>query len=269
MCGAHERLSSILRTPPIAHPVQELSDNVWATKIDPAAARVEYGELVIKVKAVAKAVFENKYTNAFLRAVPGMSEWALLGKAWWHTTEELDDGRLKYDIVLFDAPSTGHGLDLLRVPKVITEIVPPGILRRDAEAAWAMFQDPKRSGVIVVTLAEELPTTESIELSRALREELNMPIQRLVINAMHEPLFSAEEREALLADADLLDVTKPRSDAGIAALSVAARRAAREELQARCVERLERELNLDTAILPFLLDGAGTPEGVRRLAELL
>jgi anion-transporting ArsA/GET3 family ATPase len=45
--------------------------------------------------------------------------------------------------VILDAPATGHGLDMLRVPKVILDVVPPGLLRRDAERAWALFQDPK------------------------------------------------------------------------------------------------------------------------------
>jgi hypothetical protein len=164
MCGAHERLSSILGTPPIGHDLQLL----WATKVDPDRAMEEYGELVIKVRAVAGMVFDNKYTQGFFRAVPGLHDWAMLGKAWYHSTETRDDGSPRFDIVLFDAPSTGHGLDMLRVPKVILDIVPPGVLRRDAEAAWAMFRDPERSGVVVVSLPEDMPTTETLELLGAL-----------------------------------------------------------------------------------------------------
>jgi anion-transporting ArsA/GET3 family ATPase len=269
MSGAHERLSSILGTAPIGHDVSRVAERIWATKISPERAMEEYGELVIGVKTIARAVFDNRYTNAFFRAVPGLFDWAMLGKAWWHTTEEDDKGRTKYDIVLFDAPSTGHGLDMLRVPKVILDIVPPGVLRKDAEAAWEMFRDPVRSGAVVVTLAEEMPTTETIELVTALRGELGLPVHRLVVNAMMEPLFVAEERESLVRDEELLDVRLTRDDPAERALSVAARRAARERLQARCRQRLERELGLDTMTLPFLLDGAGTPEGARRLAKLL
>lgn len=269
MCGPHERLSSILGTAPIGHPVQWLSDNVWATKIEPDRAQVEYGELVLKVKSVARAVFDNRYTTSFLRAVPGLTDWALLGKAWWHTTETLEDGSLKYDVVMFDAPSTGHGLDLLRVPRVICEIVPPGVLRRDAERAWAMFQDPAQSGVLLVTLPEELPVTETIELYTALATDLKLPVPRLIVNAVHEPIFSSDEREALMADEALLDVMVDRPDPSEAVLSAAARRATREHSEARAVARLTSELQLKTIVLPFLLDGAGTPEGARRLAARL
>jgi anion-transporting ArsA/GET3 family ATPase len=269
MCGAHERLSSILGTPPIGHEIQELADGVWATNIDAERAMEEYGHIVLKVKTVAKAVFQNKYTSSFFRAVPGLHDWAMLGKAWYHTTEQREDGQPRFDVVLFDAPSTGHGLDMLRVPKVILDIVPPGVLRRDAELAWELFRDPARSGVVVVTLPEEMPTTETIELVRTLRNELSLPVHRLIINAMHEPLFSPAERKALLEDPELLDVAHTLVDRGDRALAVAAHRAAREALEARCVQRLDNELGIHRTILPYLLDGAGTSEGTRQLAALL
>ncbi len=269
MCGAHERLSSILGTPPIGHDIQRLADGVWATNIDAERAMEEYGHIVLKVKAVSKAVFQNKYTGAFFRAVPGLHDWSMLGKAWYHTTEKRDDGQHRFDVVLFDTPATGHGLDMLRVPKVILDIVPPGVLRHDAERAWELFRDPIRSGVVVVTLPEEMPTTETIELVSTLRNELSVPVQRLIINAMHEPLFSPAERKALLADGELLDVDRQLTDPGDRALAVAAHRAARESLQARCVQRLDEELGVHRTILPYLLDGAGSPEGTRQLAALL
>jgi anion-transporting ArsA/GET3 family ATPase len=269
MCGAHERLSAIMGSPPIGHDIVEIADGVWATKISAERAMEEYGQLVIKMKALARAVFDNRYTNAFFRAVPGLHDWAMLGKAWYHTTETLPDGRNRFDVVLFDAPSTGHGLDMLRVPKVILDIVPPGVLRRDAEAAWEMFRDPVRSGVVVVSLPEEMPVTETIELVKTLRNELSLPVLRLVVNAVHEPLFSPVEREVLLGDQELLDIAAKLTKPGDRALAVAARRAAREALQARCVQRLDEELGIHRILLPYLLDGAGTWEGTRQLAALL
>ena len=72
----------------------------------------------------------------------------MLGKAWWHTTEKLPDGSFKYDVVLLDAPATGHGLDMLRVPQVILEVVPPGLLRRDAERAMAEIWASREEAMI-------------------------------------------------------------------------------------------------------------------------
>ncbi|MBM4373849.1 MAG: ArsA family ATPase [Deltaproteobacteria bacterium] len=268
MCGAHERLSAMLERQPVGHEVVSVGTNLWATRIDPERAMEEYGELVIRVRALARLVFENRYTHGFFRAAPGLHDWAMLGKAWWHTTEEID-GRPKYDVVLFDAPATGHGLDMLRVPKVILDVVPPGVLRRDAERAWELFHDPERAGVVLVSLPEELPVTESIELASALRDELALPLERVVVNALLPALFAPAERTALTSDEALFELARRGEDldASEAALSAAIRRAAREELQSRSVERLERSLATPTTRLPFLLGTAGTPAGIRELAR--
>jgi anion-transporting ArsA/GET3 family ATPase len=109
----------------------ECLPGVSAVNIHPGLALAEYGELVLKVKTISNAVFGNEYIKAFLRAVPGLQEWAMLGKAWFHTTEQGPDGRNRFDVVIFDAPATGHGLDMLRVPNIILEVAPPGVLRRD------------------------------------------------------------------------------------------------------------------------------------------
>src|SRR5262245_37953248 len=194
MCNAKERLSAILGTRPIGHDIAEYAPNVFAVNIVPERALEEIGAMVIKSETLARLVFDNKYVKAFFRAVPGLFEWSMLGKAWFHTTEKLKGDKWRYDVVLFDAPATGHGLDMLRVPKVILEVVPPGALRRDADAAWAMFRDPKQSGVVVVTLPEEMPASETIELISAIRGELSLPVLQTVINGVLSQLFTAPER---------------------------------------------------------------------------
>ncbi|EYF03621.1 ArsA family ATPase [Chondromyces apiculatus] len=271
MCNTKERLSAILGSPPIGDEIMQVSERVWAVNISPDKALREYGEMVLKVKAVAHAVFDNKYTKTFFRAVPGLSEWAMLGKAWFHTTETLPDGSFRYDVVILDAPATGHGMEMLRVPRIILDVAPAGALRRDAEAAWEMFRDPARAGVVVVTLPEELPATESVELTTAIRSDLGLPVHRLVINAAMAPLFSAAERERLLGDARLLDIEAPLLNTGTPrlALVAGARRAMREAVQHETLERLRHAIDLPMVTLPFLLDEASTPAGTRRLAKRL
>jgi anion-transporting ArsA/GET3 family ATPase len=271
MCHTKERLSAILGTRPIGPEIMPVAEDVWAVNMSPELALYEYGEMVLKVGALAKAVFDNRYTKTFFRATPGLYEWAMLGKAWFHTTETRQDGSNRYDVVILDAPATGHGLDMLRVPKVILDVVPPGVLRRDAEAAWQMFRDPAQSGVVVVTLPEEMPTTETIELCGDIRGELGLPVLGLAINGVLDPLFSPEEREALLADPSLLDISAPGDTAGtsVSAVVAGARRAVREKVQAESLARLARSIDLPAVKLPFLFDEASTVQGTRILAERL
>jgi hypothetical protein len=190
--------------------------------LEPQAALKEYGQLLIKPRLARQALFENRYMQGFLAAVPGLPEWAVLGKAWYHTTET-EAGAPRFDTVIFDAPATGHGYEMLRLPRVITEVAPKGLLRRDAELAWELLGDPARSAIVVVTLPEELPTNETLSLCERITGELALPVGVLIQNRVIEPLFSPAEREALAA---LVDIEA--GSAGERALGAAAARAIRE-----------------------------------------
>jgi anion-transporting ArsA/GET3 family ATPase len=261
MCNAKERLSTMLGAPPIGPEIARVADNVWAVNMRPDRALEEYGTLVLHSRALYRALFDNRYVRAFLRAVPGMQEWSMLGKAWWHTTEKLVDGSHKYDVVLLDAPATGHGLDMLRVPQVILDVVPPGLLRRDAERAMALLQDPQTCAVVLVTLPEEMPTTETIELTRALTQ-MGLPVRRVVVNCVLPPLFSRDERAALEAVPSFA-VNTPAE----AAIATGRDRATRERVQAESLDRLSRELALQPSFLPLLMEDAARPDAIRHLAR--
>ena len=162
-------------------------------------------------------------------------------------------------MVLLDAPATGHALDMLQVPKVIVDVAPSGRLRRDAESAWTMLSDPEQSGVVVVTLPEELPASETLELERKLRVSFGLPVAGLVINGCTRPLFSSAEAASLATRVDLL---QPSLTIGLAQL--AARRAVRERVQADNLRRLEA-LNLPRVLLPVHAD---PPVGESRVQAL-
>jgi anion-transporting ArsA/GET3 family ATPase len=258
MCNAKERVSTMLGCAPIGPHIVPAGTQIWAVNIEPEKAFAEYGRMVLKIPGLYRAVFENRYVRSFLPAVPGLAEWAILGKAWFHTTETDPSGRRRFDLVLLDAPATGHGLDMLRVPKVIIEVVPPGVLRRDAERAWTLFQNPLSTSVLVVTVPEELPTTETLELVAVIRNELNMPLGALVINNMVTQLFSHTERDRLRG----VDAALEPGPVG-----AAVRRAEQERLQQESLERLREARDLPRIVLPRLRQDAATPSAIGLLAE--
>jgi len=261
VCGAKERLSALLGAAPLGSSITELSHNIWGVRLVSEVALREYGAMKLKNRVLVDAIFDSKYVAGFLSGTPGLKEWSLLGKAWYHSTETDADGRARFDVVLFDAPATGHGLDMLRVPKVIVEIAPPGVLRSDAERAWEMFRDPARSGVVVVTLPEEMPTNESLELCAALRSELTLPIAELVVNALLPRLFSSADGNALEQLGAVSGLTPAH-----AVLDSGVRRAGRERIQEESLARL-RQIGVPLRRLELLLDGAATPQAVEQLAR--
>jgi anion-transporting ArsA/GET3 family ATPase len=153
----------------------------------------EYGVMLLKYEPLYRAVFENKAMRSFLGAFPGLDYWTMLGKAWWHTTE-MQDGRPKYDLVILDAPASGHALAMLRIPDAVASAMPKGPLARDALLARALLSDPQRTSAVVVTLPEELPARETVTLARELRG-LRIPLGPLVVNAM-PPVEAADANVA-------------------------------------------------------------------------
>lgn len=265
MCQEKERLSRLLGAEPVGPKVSPVGPRIDAVNMTPEAALEEYGMMVLKIRAVYRAIFENRMVKAFLRAVPGMDEWSMLGKAWYHTTEEIG-GRPRWDLVILDAPATGHGLDLLRVPKVLLDVAPPSPLRREAEKCWDLMHDPVRSEVLLVTLPEDMPVTETIELYRKLADELRFPIERIVANAVVAPLFGADESEVILQASGAGGL-----DPDIEPLLSAARtRVLRASLEAQHLGRLREALPLQVATLPFLYTpglGRAAVEGLSQVLE--
>jgi anion-transporting ArsA/GET3 family ATPase len=253
--GVKEGVSSLLGQPPLGSDITELAPRIFGVALSPGPAIREYGQMKLRSRVLAGAIFENRFVQSFFAGAPGLKEWAVLGKAWYHSTETTPDGGPRFDTVLFDAPSTGHGLEMLRVPKVILDLAPPGILRTDAERAWQMFQNPARAGAVVVTLPEELPVNETEELVQALRGELDLPIAALVVNGIRPEIFRTEDRARLSSLVPQL----PFGEApGERALAAGVRRAERERSQAENRARL-RALSLAEIELPWMLGGAATP----------
>lgn len=252
MSQARERMSSMLESQFITSEVAQILPNIDAVNLDPEACLDEYGMMILKVRALYKAVMDNRAVKGFLRAVPGMDAWSMLGKTLYHVKQQ-ENGRPVYDLVLLDAPATGHGLQMLRVPQVITKVAPIGLLRREAEEGLAIMRDPRQSGMVVVTLAEEMPTTETEELIPRLTQELHLPLAKLVINQVLTPLFKtgvepARAAAEVLARASALE--------GVARVGLS--RARREALQRTMIERLAK-LPGSKVMLPAL-----TVEQVRR-----
>jgi len=187
----------------------------------------------------------------------------MLGKAFYHACPP--KGEPDYDLVIVDAPATGHALDMLRVPFVIESVAPPGMLRRDAARAAGMFRDPERAGAVLVTLPEYMPTSETIDLSNALTNELKIPVLHLVINRVLSVLFAEKERPVL----ESLP-SEVAEDSDIRGLALAGkRRALRETVQARAVQRVCNHVDAPCSELPYYKGLESDTSAIEALSEAI
>jgi anion-transporting ArsA/GET3 family ATPase len=185
--NANDRFGNYFDKPTVGTEVSQLAQNLFAVNATPASALEEYGLMILRWKSVYEMVFENRVTKAFLRAIPGLDDYALLGKCWYHTTEE-KRGRPVWDTVVFDMPASGHASSMLRVPWVIADTVPEGPLTRDARTVKELLTDGERTAAVLVTLAEEMPVNEAMELETKLTA-LGIVPQHVVANQVFPDHF--------------------------------------------------------------------------------
>ncbi len=191
--NAQERVAPLLGGRPSGPVTREVLPGLFTVNVTPRDAMREYGTMVLRFRSIYDAVFENRVVRYVLRAIPSLAELVMLGKILYEVRVE-DRGRRRWDLVIIDAPATGHAVQLLRVPAVLLDTVPPGPLRRDAQWMQDLLVDPSVTSLCLVTLPEEMPVNEAIELDATVRETLHIPRGALIVNAMPEVRFSAEER---------------------------------------------------------------------------
>jgi len=259
-----DRLGRLYGKDPIGPTVASLAPNIDAVNMTPESALLEYGVLTLRSELVARALLENRAMKGFLSAVPGLDAYALLGKAWWHTTEQLG-GRARYDLVILDGPASGHAALMLRIPGAILTAMPKGPLSRDARAIDELLHDPARAALLVVTLPEELPGREAGELVSTARDDLHLPLGPLVVNAVPSDDASAP------ALAPVLDRRPNGTDdpALRATLRLAATARAHRRLAAETIAALTRDLGLPVLPLPRLPTVDVGPSGLATLAARL
>jgi anion-transporting ArsA/GET3 family ATPase len=260
-----ERLSTLFGVGPVGADLVRVRDRLWAVNMTPQAALREYGAMVLRSEFIARQVLENKVSRAFLHAIPGLEDYSMLGKVWFHTTEEVEGGRPKWDQVILDGPATGHLITMLQIPQAILEAIPEGPMTRPAQASLELLRDPARTAMSIVTLAEDLPSNEAIELSKKATEKIGVTLGPLIVNALYPPRFvsgvSARALQALPEDV---------GDAALQPLVTSARTAQRRrELNDKYLERLRRELPVPQAHLPYLFTSEFGPKAVEDLATRL
>ncbi|HUJ29194.1 MAG TPA: ArsA-related P-loop ATPase, partial [Myxococcales bacterium] len=161
---AKERVSEFFGKPPSGTRIRELLPNLYSVHVRPREAMHEYALMTLKFETLYKIAFENAAARYFLAAAPSLAEIVMLGKVAYHASKETERGKLRWDLVILDAPATGHGLTFLSVPEVFLRLVQEGPLARDMHNMQSLLADPQRCGICVVTLPEEMPANEAIDL---------------------------------------------------------------------------------------------------------
>lgn len=266
--GRHFQLGAVLGQPgpDPGYGGVELGDGLWAMRMEPYAALAEYLRLQLRIPGLVTRLLDQPAFHALLDAAPGWRELITLGKVW-HLEQARDaKGNPVWDLLIVDAPATGHGLTFLDVPSVVVSAVRAGPLHRHVVEVEAMVRDPERTVLLPVTLPEELPVRETIELVTRAKDEIGIDVDRLVVNAS----LLGEELDDDPELASRIEALAHTSDLPTEAIAHAVRQLGeRTGLHREAERELTKALALPTVRLPALVEDATGPTALGRLAEPL
>ena len=168
---------------------QKVASNLWHMAMDTEASLREYLHLQLHLPTVSRLGPLAKVFDFVSTAAPGVREILTVGKIGWEVRER------HYDLVVVDAPATGHIVGQLTAPQAINDLVRVGQVREQTGWLADLLADPATTGLVIVTTPEEMPVNETIELVRKVRSQTDIDVAAIVVNRVLPELFSGADEE--------------------------------------------------------------------------
>lgn len=175
-----ERVAALFGLKGRSYAPRQCSSNLYTLSITPEEAIEDYVMLRIKVRALYKLVFRNRIMGPFINAVPGLHDLVHLGKIF-HLEASQKRGRSEWDLIVFDAPATGHGLTMLSSPKTMMAMTRSGAFYDNAAIVEQLFSDVKKTQLVLVANSDEMVINETLDLYEQL-DEMQSQVKAIVLN---------------------------------------------------------------------------------------
>jgi anion-transporting ArsA/GET3 family ATPase len=262
--GGQETASRVFRRAEIGFHEVEVAENLWSISIDPDQSLREYLLQQLKVRAMRDMLVRSRAFNYLAAATPGLRELVTIGKIW-----ELaqTNRRVKkadaYDLVIVDAPATGHGIGFLQTPRTFAGIARVGPIHSQAREIDRYITDHATTGVAIVSLPEEMPVNETSSLEESLTGEIGMEVDRVYMNALYPERFSSREAS------ELEDVLERAGGPARAAVRAALSEHRRSRSQREQLQRLKEAVTSPVKTLPFIFKPQLDVPSLERLSGAL
>jgi anion-transporting ArsA/GET3 family ATPase len=249
----------------------QLQEQLWSISIDPDRALLEWLQ-ALGGRVSGRVLASSGTFQYFTAAAPGAKELVSMVKIWKLTRDA--GGRRRrgggYDLVVLDAPATGHALGLLGSPQTFGAIARVGPIAGQTRHVRDLLEDPARTAYIAVALASEMAVTEALELEEGLKRQLGRSLGAVVVNGLLPKRFTSAELARVAAVRG--DAAERPATRALEVADAAARAATsvheRARFQQNQIARLRRR-DFDVVGVPF----AWSPEldlaAVRKIAERL
>jgi anion-transporting ArsA/GET3 family ATPase len=234
-----------------------VGDGLHHISIDPESALEEYLRDQLP-RGVGDLLRSSRMFTYLAAATPGLRELLTIGKVWeLAQPDRRTPGAHPYDLVILDAPATGHGVAILTAPGTIADAARMGPVARQGGIIHGMLADPERTAIVAVATPEEMPVNETMALQEALGAQLGQRFAGVVVNGVLPARFTRAESDAL-----------GRARPGSRAVRAARAEAGRSRGHRAQLARLRRGVHgVEVRTLPFLFQAELGPAALASLAK--
>jgi len=237
-----------------------VSPGLAMATVEPEDALGDFVHGVLRIRMLSRRLLESTSFQVLAAAAPGLPEFLVLQKLQtWLDARRL--GRKVYDLIVVDAPASGHSLPLLAAPRTLGALARLGPVGDTLGVIGATLADPATTLVCLVSTPEELAVRETIDLHREIARRLGLPVGPAIVNAVPPRRFTRADEELI----GRLEASGERHPSLAAARFMLDRR--REAVVQ--VQALRRALGAAPVRLPFLFAGPEAEGGIDTLARAL
>ncbi len=193
--GLESRLPRLFGiAPPRAGVETPLAERLSSISIDPDRALLEWLQ-VLGGRVPGRVLASSGTFQYFAAAAPGAKELVAMVKIWQLTRQRSRSA--EHDLVVLDAPSTGHALGMLGSPRTFGAIARVGPIAGQTRQVQELLESPAHSAYVAVALGTEMAVTEALELQDGLQARLGRGLSAVVVNALLPRRFSAAELRSI------------------------------------------------------------------------
>jgi anion-transporting ArsA/GET3 family ATPase len=242
---------------------------IWSMCLTAREALHEFALRSVKFDLFYDAIFENPVMRFFTAAAPGLDELTIMGKIeFLHRQLVAPASHSRFDLMIFDAPSTGQGLAFLKVPLMAMSMARMGPLHAKAERMWRLVADPVHTAFNIVTLPEEMSVNEAIDLYRA-STEMGLPPGKLIVDAVYPAFFPDDDVALTRGREDRGGPTDLSGRIARAAADAAASAVVRRRSHLEMIAKIAAGLPWERIDLPLLFCPRLGPDQLDTLADSL
>jgi anion-transporting ArsA/GET3 family ATPase len=227
--GDTNSIGKLYHDQPLTEVPRNLSQSIWGARVNSKAEMEAYVRAHVVPKFIANKIIRSRLFEYLFEAAPGLKEVMSLGRLWrWEKENSCLPGvnsdpdascsyataphvsvshisgspvsakdshvsGTAFDLIIVDAPATGHAMSLLRLPEMLINMIRVGPLVKQIKGLQRLLKNQKKTSLVLVSLPEELPVNETIEFYSMAKNTLEMPVAGTFINCVYPSVFSRNE----------------------------------------------------------------------------